>query len=68
MDISGELSMIVQANSLHAVRATMAQAAQAAQGAPPTPAAQSDVILQLSTAAQQLIGPHPPGTASHPTP
>ena len=66
MDISGELSMIVQANSLHAVRTTMAQAAQAAQGAPPTPAAQSDVILQLSTAAQQLLQGH--GTASHPTP
>jgi len=63
MDISGELSMIVQANSLHAVRTTMAQAAQAAQGAPPT---QSDVILQLSTAAQQLLQAH--GTASHPTP
>jgi hypothetical protein len=66
MDISGELSMIVQANSLHAVRSTMAQAAQAAQGAPPTAAAQSDVILQLSSAAQQLMQGH--GTASHPTP
>lgn len=64
MDISGELSMIVQANSLHAVRTTMAQAAQAAEAAPTTPAAQSDVILQLSTAAQQLLQ----GTASHPTP
>ena len=65
MDISGELSMIVQANALHAVRATTAQAAQTAQTAPPTPAGQSDVILQLSSAAQQLM--QGGGTASHPT-
>jgi hypothetical protein len=63
MDISGELSMIVQANALHAVRTTMAQAAETAQAAPATP---SDVILQLSTAAQQLL--QSSGTASHPTP
>jgi hypothetical protein len=60
MDISTDLSLIMQANSLQAVRSTMA----AAQAAPPTPEAQADVILQLSTAAQQLMR----GTASHPTP
>ena len=62
MDISTDLSLIMQAKSLQAARSTMA----AAQAAPATPVSQSDVILQLSTAAQQLIGPHPPGTASHP--
>jgi hypothetical protein len=59
MDISGELSMIVQANSLHAVRTTMATA----QAAPPTPQGNVDTILQLSTAAQQLLQ----GAASHPS-
>jgi hypothetical protein len=62
MDISTDLSLIMQANSLQAVRSTMS----AAQAAPPTPEAQADVILQLSTAAQQLMQGH--GTASHPTP
>jgi hypothetical protein len=60
MEISGELSLIMQANSLQAVHATMA----AAQAAPSTPAGNADVILQLSTAAQQLMQ----GAASHPTP
>jgi hypothetical protein len=60
MDISSDLSMLVQANSLHAVRTTMA----AAQAAPPTPEGRADTILQLSTAAQQLLQ----GAASHPTP
>ena len=60
MDISSDLSLIMQANALHAVRTTMS----AAQAVPPTPEAQADVILQLSTAAQQLMQ----GTASHPTP
>ena len=60
MDISSDLSMIVQANTLHAVRTTMA----AAQAAPPTPEAQAGAILELSTAAQQLMQ----GAASHPTP
>ena len=60
MEISGELSMIMQANSLHAVRATMA----AAQAAPPTPEGNANTILQLSTAAQQLLQ----GAASHPSP
>jgi hypothetical protein len=62
MDISTDLSLIMQANSLQAVRSTMS----AAQAAPPTPEAQADVILQLSTAAQQLLQGH--GTASHPAP
>jgi hypothetical protein len=60
MEISGELSLMMQANSLQAVRSTMA----AAQAAPPTPEGNADVILQLSTAAQQLMQ----GAASHPTP
>jgi hypothetical protein len=60
MEISGELSMIMQANSLHAVRSTMA----AAQAAPATPQGNADAILQLSTAAQQLLQ----GAASRPTP
>jgi hypothetical protein len=60
MDISSDLSLIMQANSLHAVRTTMA----AAQAAPPTPEGNADTILQLSTAAQQLLQ----GAASHPTP
>jgi hypothetical protein len=60
MEISGELSMIMQANSLQAVRATMS----AAQAAPATPQGNSDAILQLSAAARQLLQ----GAASHPTP
>jgi hypothetical protein len=60
MEISGQLSIIMQANSLQAVRSTMA----AAQAAPPTPQGNADTILQLSTAAQQLLQ----GAASHPTP
>ena len=60
MEISGQLSLIMQANSLQAVRSTMA----AAQAAPPTPQGNADTILQLSTAAQQLRQ----GAASHPTP
>jgi hypothetical protein len=58
MDISTDLSVIMQAKSLQAARSSMA----AAQAAPATPEAQGDVILQLSTAAQQLMQ----GTASHP--
>jgi hypothetical protein len=54
MDISNDLSMIMQAKSLQAARATMA-AAQAAPATTDTPAGPSDVILQLSTAAQQLL-------------
>ena len=43
--------MMIQANTLDAVRTTLA----AAQAAPATPQANADVILQLSTAAQQLL-------------
>jgi hypothetical protein len=60
MEIANDLSLIMQAKSLQAARATMA----AAQAAPASPAGPSDVILQLSAAAQQLMS----GTASHPTP
>jgi hypothetical protein len=62
MDISTELSLAVQANTLHAVRTTLA----AARAEPPTPEAQADVIVQLSTAAQQLL--QGGGAASRPTP
>ena len=60
MEISSQLSLIMQANSLQAVHATMA----AAQAAPPTPQGNADTILQLSTAAQQLLQG---GAATHPT-
>jgi len=43
--------MMIQANALDAVRTTLA----AAQDAPPTAKGHADVILQLSTAAQQLM-------------
>jgi hypothetical protein len=61
MDISSDLSVIMQAKALQSARTTMA----AAQAAPPAPAAQAGAILQLSTAAQQLLAG---GVASHPTP
>ena len=51
MDITGAASLTIQANTLDAVRTTLS----AAQAAPPTPQAQAAVILQLSTAAQQLM-------------
>jgi hypothetical protein len=52
MQISGNSpALLIQANALDAVRSTLS----AAQAAPPTPQAQADVILQLSTAAQQLM-------------
>ncbi len=51
MEITGAASLAIQANMLDSVRATLA----AAKAAPPTPEAQQDVILQLSTAAQQLL-------------
>jgi|tagenome__1003787_1003787.scaffolds.fasta_scaffold20758309_3 hypothetical protein len=62
MDITGAASLSIQANALDAVRTTLS----AAQAAPPTPAAQADVILQLSTAAQQLMAGGG-GTGSHPS-
>jgi hypothetical protein len=43
-------ALMIQANSLHAVRATLAAAQQAT-----TPEQHADVILQLSTAATQLM-------------
>ena len=44
---------MVQASHLQAIRTTIS----AAQAAPSTPEAQADAILQLSTAAQQLLTP-----------
>jgi len=61
MDITGAASLSIQANTLDAVRTTLS----AAQAAPPTPEAQAAVILQLSTAAQQLMAGG--GTGSHPS-
>jgi len=61
MDITGVASLAIQANTLDSVRTTLS----AAQAAPPTPQAQSDVILQLSTAAQQLMAGG--GTGLHPS-
>jgi hypothetical protein len=61
MDITGVASMTIQANTLESVRTTLS----AAKAAPPTPAAQADVILQLSTAAQRLM--QGGGTGLHPS-
>jgi hypothetical protein len=61
MDITGAASLSIQANTLDAARATIS----AAQAAPATPDAQAAVILQLSTAAQQLMMGG--GTGSHPS-
>jgi hypothetical protein len=61
MDITGAASLSIQANTLDAVRSTLS----AAQAAPSTPEAQAAVILQLSTAAQQLMMGG--GTGSHPS-
>jgi hypothetical protein len=55
MDIAGAAALRIQANALDSVRAVLAQA----QSAPPTPAAQADVILTLSTGAQSLVTPDP---------
>jgi hypothetical protein len=52
MEISGSASMMIQANSLDSIRTTLA----AAQAAPATAAAQQAVILDLSIAAQSLMG------------
>lgn len=51
MEIQASAALMIQANALDTVRSTLA----AAKVAPPTPEAQADVILQLSTAAQQLM-------------
>jgi hypothetical protein len=51
MEIQGSSpALMMQANALHAVRATLASA----QGAT-SPQQHADVILQLSTAATQLL-------------
>jgi hypothetical protein len=52
MEIQASAAFMVQANALSAVRDTLA-ATQAAQ--PKTPEQHADVILQLSSAAQQLL-------------
>jgi hypothetical protein len=51
MEIQANASLMIQANTLDAIRTTLS----AAQTAPATPQAQTDVILQLSTAAQKLL-------------
>ena len=51
MEIQANASLMIQANALDAIRTTLS----AAQAAPATPQAHADVILQLSTAAQQLL-------------
>jgi hypothetical protein len=51
MEISGNSpALMIQAKSLDSVRSTLAQAQQAV-----TPQQHADVILQLSTAATQLM-------------
>jgi hypothetical protein len=55
MDIAGVASLRIQANALDAVRSTLASA----RVQPATPAAQADVILQLSSAASALLTGHP---------
>jgi hypothetical protein len=54
MEITGEASLIIQANTLEAVRTTIS----AAQAVPATAKAQAAVILDLSLAAQQLMSQH----------
>jgi len=51
MEIQASAAMMIQASSLDAVRSTLS----AARAAPPTSEAQANVILELSTAAQQLL-------------
>jgi hypothetical protein len=51
MEIQASPALMMQAKYLDSVRSTLAQA----QSAPADPQAQADVILQLSTAATQLL-------------
>ena len=51
MEIQAQAAMMIQASNLDAIRTTLS----AAKAAPATAEAQADVILQLSTAAQQLM-------------
>jgi hypothetical protein len=51
MEIQANAALLIQANSLEAIRTTLS----AAQAAPATLQAQAAVILELSTAAQQLL-------------
>ncbi len=51
MEIQANASLMIQANNLEAIRTTLS----AAQVAPNTQEAQAAVILELSTAAQQLL-------------
>jgi hypothetical protein len=54
MEIQASAAMMIQANSLDAVRQTMASA-NAKQMQANTPQQHADVILELSAAAQQLM-------------
>jgi hypothetical protein len=51
MEIQANASLMIQATNLQAIRTTLS----AAQVAPNTQEAQAAVILELSTAAQQLL-------------
>ena len=51
MEIQANAALMIQASNLDAIRTTLS----AAKAAPSTAEAQADVILQLSTAAQQLL-------------
>jgi hypothetical protein len=51
MEIQAQAAMMIQASNLDAIRTTLS----AAKAAPNTAEAHADVILQLSTAAQQLL-------------
>ena len=51
MEIQANAALLIQANSLAAIRSTLS----AAQAAPSTQEAQAAVILDLSVAAQKLL-------------
>jgi hypothetical protein len=51
MEIQANASLMIQANNLEAIRTTLS----AAKAAPNTQQAQAAVILELSTAATQLL-------------
>lgn len=57
MDVAASLPMRVLAMTLQHSREQLGAATAQAAAAPPTAAATADVILQLSAAAQALVGP-----------
>jgi hypothetical protein len=56
MDLAATASLTLQAQGLDAARAALAAAQQQSVTAPATPAAHAAVILELSAAAQALVG------------